>query len=154
MPEAVHHHTPPTIPAIAAARPLAPHTHGMPYDAALHGTSIKPPAACSSVYDFDGSKFGAFAERHGIPTGTPIPQQAFRLVNEAWNLDQAPINPRADLIAARNERRDALLDGARAVIALEAINRFEAANTRLDTALRGLGEAIADAQADLAQRAA
>ena len=69
-------------------------------------------------------------------------------------MERAPINPRADLIMARDERREALLDGARAVIALEAINRFEAANTRLGVALHGLGEAIAAARADLGRRAA
>lgn len=154
MPEAIHTHILLPISAIAAARPLMPHTHGMPYDAAQHGASIKPSAACSEVYDFDGGRFGTFAERHGIPTGTSIPRQALRLVNEAWSVDQAPVNPRSDVIAARNERRDALLDGAKSVIALEAINRFEAASSRLDIALRGLGEAIADAQADQAKRAA
>nr|WP_295740286.1 hypothetical protein [uncultured Acidocella sp.] len=154
MPEAAHTHTPTPLAAIASARPLTPQPFGAPYDASLHGARIKPPAACSAVYDFDGSAFGAFAEKHGIPTDAPIPQQAFRLVNEAWAMERAPINPRADLIMARDERREALLDGARAVIALEAINRFEAANTRLGVALHGLGEAIAAARADLGRRAA
>ena len=156
MPEAVHTNTPLAISAIAAARPLLPHVYGTRYDAALHGASIKPSAACSAVYDLDGSRFGAFAERQGIPTGTPIPRQAFQLIDDAFNVQTAPTNSRrpdhGD--AERAQCRDVLLDGARVVIALAAINRFDAANSRLDGALRGLGEAIADAQADLAKRAA
>ena len=127
MSEATHPNTPLAISAIAAVRPLLPHVYG-------------------TRYDFDGSRFGAFAERHGIPTGMPIPQQAFQLINDAFHVQITPTNSRRPDHGEteRAQRRDALLDGARAMIALKVINRFETANSLLNDALRGLGDAIAE----------
>jgi len=153
MPEAISPNIISTLITQAAIQPLTPHRPGELYDPAVHGTSIKPHFDCSIIYDYDGGQFARFAERNGIPTGIAIPTCAKDLVSQAWAAEREPASvPWRN--AERLARRNVLLEGARAVIAMEAIARFQAANDRLGTALRGFGDAIAEAQADLAKRAA
>jgi hypothetical protein len=62
---------------------LHPHTAGTPWIASLHGVRIPSATECAARYDHNGVMFATMCERHGVPTGVVICEEAADLAATA-----------------------------------------------------------------------
>jgi len=77
-----------------------------------HGAAIRTELACDRIYDADGVYFARWCERHGIPTGVPLPRDIREAAERTYRyapyhgftLDLAELQRQADQDHADRQR--------------------------------------------------